>query len=56
MNYYIVTLREGTMCREKGLEVTYAGHHAHVVCKDGLERQTFWACRLAFLRANLSAD
>jgi hypothetical protein len=51
MTLYVVTLREGTLCREKGLEVTYHGHNAHVACKDGLERETFWTCRLAFLRA-----
>jgi hypothetical protein len=55
MTTYVVTLREGTLCRAKGLEVTYHGHDAHVSCKTGAERDTFWAVRLAFLRANPQA-
>jgi hypothetical protein len=49
---YEVTLREGTMCKAVGLDVSYHGAHAHVVIRNGKEDETFWAQRLAFLRAN----
>jgi hypothetical protein len=49
---YIVTLREGSMCLAAGLAVRFHGADAHVTCRDGMEIETFWAQRLAFLRAN----
>ena len=47
-----VTLREGAMCRSSGLEVRPYGALSHVIVRNGKEKETFWAQRLAFLRAN----
>lgn len=49
---YEVTAHEGTLCRNAGLEVKPYGRLAHVIVYDGKQRETFWAQRLAFLRAN----
>jgi hypothetical protein len=56
MTIYIVTLREGSLCSSAGLRVEFLGGFAHVHCKDGRERETFWATRLQFVRDNPSAD
>jgi hypothetical protein len=51
MTTYIVTLREGSMCKAAGLAVEFKGAEAHVLCTPA-QRDTFWGQRLAFLRAN----
>ena len=51
MTLYIVTLREGSMCKANGLAVQFVGDQARVACTPD-QRDVFWGVRLAFLRAN----
>ena len=55
MTKFIVTLREGSMCREAGLSVETFGPEAHVTCAPH-ELDTFWGLRLRFLRENRSVN
>lgn len=50
MTKFIVTLREGSMCKAAGLAVETFGAEAHVTCHPH-QVETFWAQRLRFLRS-----
>lgn len=51
MTIYIVSLREGSMCKNVGLKVEFKGHVAHVYCEP-FQKELFWEQRLKFLKAN----
>lgn len=54
--FFRVSAALGTLCRDAGLKVEYVGREASIEVFDAKQKDTFWACRLAYLRENPNAD